>query len=94
MVGPSDGKGSGDAWMGSNVPLKGAVDLAFLGRAFLPDAGVGTTFDENWMIIARYGADVAGEDCECGVPGYLPSRVGARELWSGCDALVVRQYAS
>ena len=70
------------AWRG-DVLCERAVDQAFLRAALLPDAGVDCAFDEDGVVVAGHGVDVAGEDGEGGVPGALPAGIGGGEARGG-----------
>ena len=69
--------------MRGDILLERAVDQALLRSALLPDAGVGAAFDEDRVVVAGHGADVAGEDGERGVPGGGPCGVGGGEVRAG-----------
>ena len=80
----------GDVWR------ERAVDEAFVRAALLPDAGVDAAFDQDGLVVAGNGVDVAGEVGEGGVPGALPAGivVGKARDVAAAGGLRVRRTAA
>ncbi len=74
---------TGDAHVDLDVAGKCAVDEALLWGTLQPDAGVDGAFDQDGAVEAGHGVNVAGEDGEGGVPGFLPCGIGGGKLRTG-----------